>query len=530
MSRRPVTPEIRRLPITRGGGPRVAVVYPNTYYVGMANLGFQACLAQLSGQPITLDRVFIDHDAEELPRSYELDMPLSNFHALIFSVSFEPDYLGLVLALKRAGLAPLAEDRGPQDPLVVAGGIAVTLNPEPAAPFCDLMGVGEAEVLLPGLLPLLLEGPHRDDLVTRAARLPGWYAPTSAPPDPVARQHVPSLTEPCMPVILGQGAAANARVDLEVSRGCRWRCRFCAAGFVVTPYRELTPGELAPALEWAIEQRGRVGLVGTDVSDHSHLMAMAQAIWKGGGEVALPSLRVESLARKGSQAAELVRLRPPRTLTMAVEAATPSLRCALNKKVSQQQLLDAAQTAASAGVSQLRLYMLVGVPGETEQEVEHIATLASELQGAGPGGQLALSVNGLVPKAGTPMQWLPAPDLKYLRRCRRILRKRLGKAGIRLQFESPDWTRWQALLSLGDRATSRHLLRAAEQGWRRALAAAQGEEPLLSGERRPVAAELPWGFIGGRLGQDLLAREYSALEQRRHTPPARLWGRGQEVE
>ena len=270
--------------------------------------------------------------------------------------------------------------------------------------------------------------------------------------------------------------------------------------------------------------------MGTDVSDHSHLMAMAQAIWRRGGEVALPSLRVESLARKGSQAVELVRLRPPRTLTMAVEASTPSLRCALNKKVSQQQLLDAAQNAADAGVSQLRLYMLVGVPGETEQEVEHIATLTGELQAAGPGGQLSLSVNGLVPKAGTPMQWLPAPDLKYLRRCRRLLRKRLGKAGIRLQFESPDWTRWQALLSLGGRAASRHLLRGAEQGWRRALAAAQGEEPLLQGEGRRPGSEVPWGFIGGRLGDDVLAQEYDALEQRLYTPPAKLWGRGQEVE
>ena len=518
------------MPPTRGGGPRVAVVYPNKYQVGMANLGFQACLAELSGQPVTLDRVFIEHEAGPPPRSYELDLPLSAFHALIFSVSFEPDYLGLVLALQRAGMSPLASDRGPRDPLVVAGGMAATLNPEPAAPFCDLMGIGEAEVLFPDLLPLLFEGPHRDDLVERAAAMPGWYAPALGKPERVDRQHVSLLESPSLPVILAQGAAGSARVDMEVSRGCRWRCRFCAAGHVITPYRELDTGQLAEAMDWAAAQRGRVGLVGTDVSDHTHLMDMARAVWERGGEVALPSLRVESLARKGSQAAELVRLRPPRTLTMAVEAATPELRCALNKKVSQQQLLDAAQTAAEAGVSQLRLYMLVGVPGETEAEVEGIAALATELQAAGPGGQLALSVNGLVPKAGTPLQWQPAPDRKYLRRCRRLLRKRLGKAGIRLQFESPDWTRWQALLSLGDQETSRHLLVAAEQGWRRALAAAEEEEPRLWGTGPELGAELPWDFIGARPDSVMLAQEYKALEQRRYTPPARLWGAELEVD
>ena len=505
----------------------MAVVYPNSYQVGMANLGFHACLEQLSGQPVTLDRVFIPHGDGPPPRSVELDLPLSSFHVLIFSVSFEPDYLGLVLALQRAGMEPEARKRSHRDPLVVAGGIAMTLNPEPAAPFCDLVGVGEAEALLPSLLPLLLSDLDRDELLQQAGGVPGWYAPAAGPPEPVTRQHVPALDAPSMPVILTSEAK---RVDLEVSRGCRWRCRFCAAGFVVTPYRELGPEELGPALDWATDQRGRVGLVGTDVSDHARLMELAEAVWARGGEVALPSLRVESLARSGSQAIELVRQRPPRTLTMAVEAASHGLRLALNKKLSHQQLLDAARNAADAGVSQLRLYMLVAVPGESAHEVEQVADLAAELQAGGPGGQLALSVNGLVPKPGTPLQWEAAPDLKYLRRCRRLLRKRLGKAGIRLQFESPDWTRWQALLSLGNRDTSRHLLYGAANGWRRALSAAEGEEPLLRGVGRKKEAPLPWDFIGGRPGAETLAREAEALSERRYTAPARLWEAGEEVD
>ncbi len=526
MGKRSARREIWRLEPPTGGALRVAVIYPNSYAVGMANLGLHALLEQLCAWPVTLDRVFISHDDPSPPRSQDLGLNLSAFHALIFSVSFEPDYVGLALALSRAGMAPLAADRSARDPLVVAGGMALTLNPEPAAPLCDLVGVGEAEALLPTLVPRLLSGPGKEDLVQRLAGEPGWYAPAHHDPATcvVERQHA-ELQRPVMPVVLGQGAAFGGHVDLEVSRGCRWRCRFCAAGHVVTPYRELSPERLQDAIAWAADHRGRVGLVGTDVSDHGHLRAIAERVWDAGAEVALPSLRVESLARPGSQASWLLRQRPPRTLTVAVEAATDSLRLALNKKLGHEQLLRMAAAAKAAGVSSLKVYLLVGVPGETWEEIEAIPGLCQELLDHGPGGQLTLSVNGLAPKPGTPLQWCPAPELKYLRACRRLLRKRLPRGRVKLAFESPDWTRWQSVLGLGGREAARHVLLAAERGWRRALAAAAAEEPVLSGRGRPEDEPLPWAHVHPASVQEPLGRQWECCQQRRYTPPARLTGR-----
>lgn len=527
LRRGPPVPEVFRQPLPWGRGPRLCLCYPNTYPLGMANLGFQCCLEQLSAFPVAVDRAFLEsteghagrRSGGPRPKSLDHEFPLDRFDYLFFSVSFEPDYVGLVELLLRAGLEPLAERRSRGAPLIVVGGLPVTLNPEPLALIADLIGVGEAEVLLPSLLGLVLDGLPRDDFLVKAASLPGWYVPAvrDAQTDalPVVRQHVSRLDRPVRPMILGQGVAFGAHVDLEVSRGCRWRCRFCAAGQVVTPYREVSVENLAPDLDWAVEKRGCVGLVGTDVSDHGQLLALAEAVWSRGGELALPSLRVEALARPGGPAEQIVRARPPRTLTLAVEAASRALRRALHKDLDDEALVRAAALAADAGVMQLRLYFLVGIPGERWDEVEAIVPLCEQLGRLGPPGPLTLSVTGLVPKAGTPLQWLAAPDRAYLRRARAMLRERLPVGTVQLRFESPDHCRWQALLSLGDRGIAAHLVVAAREGWRVALARAEAQEPLLQGVARSPGDPLPWAFVGHSASPEHLGLEWQRCLDRR---------------
>ena len=309
-----------------------------------------------------------------------------------------------------------------------------------------------------------------------------------------------------MPAILTPAAAFSGHVDLEISRGCRWRCAFCAAGHVITPYRELQLKALEPALQWALGHRERVGLVGTDVSDHSGLEAIVRGVWDRGGQVALPSLRVEQLGDPDSAAARLISERPPRTVTMAVEAADEDLRKALNKRLADERLRQAARLLAGAGVSQLRVYLLAAVPGERWEHVEAMVALARDLVRLGPGGRLALSVTGMVPKPGTPMQWEPAPDRKYLRAVRDHLRANLPGREVELSFESPDWTRWQALLSLGGREVAPYVLDAVDRGWRRTLAVAAREVPLLSGRGRSFHDALPWDHVDHGVRRDTLLR------------------------
>jgi len=509
-------PEIRRLPPATEGELRVAVVYPSEYRVGMSNLGFHVVLELLLlARRFAVDRFFSPEGKGEA-RGEETGRSLAEFDALLFSVSFEPDAVGLVRMLRDARLEPLASRRRGRDPLVVAGGMAPTLNPEPLAPFCDLIGIGEAEALLPPLLERLT--PRREATLEACRGLPGWYAPADGP-HAVTRQHA-TLERPASPVVLSSDAAFGSHVDLEISRGCRWRCRFCAAGHVVTPYRELELEQLEPALQWGLTHRRRVGLVGTDVSDHRGLERIAHRVWELGGEVALPSLRVERVARRSGAAARVLFARPPRTLTLAVEASSESLRRALGKRLSPDRVLRAAALAAEAGVQQLRIYMLVGVPGERWDEVEGIVPLVHQLLEVGPPGRLTLSVNGLVPKPGTPLQWEPPPSRDYLRRARELLRRRLPRQRVELLFESPDWTAWQGLLSLSGREAAEHILMAVEQGWRRALALAFTTAPLLQeGGSRGVGGPLPWDAIQHGTQRCALLEQRQWCLERRYVPP-----------
>jgi radical SAM superfamily enzyme YgiQ (UPF0313 family) len=504
------------------------VAYPNEYRTGMANLGLHAVVEQAMDLGLAVDRAFLpdprgldEHRRTGTPLlSVEGERAVGEFDVIAFSISFEPDDVGMVQMLELAGLEPRADRRGERAPLVVAGGIAPTLNPEPIAPFCDLIGIGEAEALLPSLHQLLGQGLPKQEIVARARSLPGWYAPAFGPA-PVVHQRAP-LVRPCCPVALASEAAFSRHVDLEISRGCIWRCRFCAAGHVVTPYRELGLGALEEAIRWAIRERGRVGLVGTDVSDHSELEPIVDAIRQWGGDVAFPSLRVESLRRKTGVAARLVKERPPRSLTMAVEAASEGLREALGKRLPEEHILEAARLAAEAGVHHLRLYLLVGIPGERWEEVEAVGDLARALLSCGLPGGIALSVNGLVPKPGTPLQWEAAPDRDYLRRARDALRRRLPRGPVELAFESPDWTRWQALLSLGGREVSETILEAARTTWRRALARAEPGVDFLLGKSRWPAGALPWAHIERGTPPAVLREERGRCLARQYVPPSQV--------
>lgn len=521
--------EIRRVPPANRGAIPVAAVYPHEYAVGMGNLGWQRLLETLHENGLAADRAFLPPDKDlaalkkrgESVRGLETSLPLNEFAALFFSISFEPDYVGLVDLLTASGIAPRRRDRNKHSPLIIVGGIAPTLNPAPIAPFVDLVGIGEVEALLPSLLDLLKSGVNREDFLKQASALAGWYAPDYPPTENIARQHC-LIEKPCYPVILSQSAGFANHVDVEISRGCRWRCRFCASGFVVTPYREHSLENLKEALSWALSLRKKVGLVGTDVSDHSQLEKIVHWIWEQGGEVAFPSLRVDALARSDGPAARLLAEKPPRTLTLAVEAASESLRAALGKKLSDEKIFNAVKNASAAGVEQLKVYFLVGVPGETEEELTAISELATELRRCGPKVGLEISVNGLVPKAGTPLQWEPAPDRKYLRDVQEKLRRELPYEGITLNFESPDWTRWQTLLSLGGEDTAEYIMLAANLGWRKALNQASSQVDVLQGRARRAADDLPWQFIEHSASHSLLIEERQHFFQRKYLPPARL--------
>jgi radical SAM superfamily enzyme YgiQ (UPF0313 family) len=530
----------------RGGRLSVALVYPNTWAVGMANLGVHAVYRLLNAPADVLcERAFLPDGPGE-PRTVESGAPLGTFDVVAFSLSFEEDYVRIPELLARAGLPVRAADRGVGHPLVIAGGIAVQINPEPVAPFFDAMLVGEAEPLLPPLVALLRDArgatPERPELLDAIARLPGSYVPSryavAYAPTHGAPSGTPWVTrfEPLRgaPARVSRQWAADLRGTatartvetpgarfgdlhlVEVARGCLWGCRFCAAGFVQRPYREVSEPVLRAEAEKGIARGQRIGLVGPDTSDHSALRTIMAAIAERGGSASPSSLRVDALDR---ELAHRLAEGGERTVTLAPEAGTSRLRRVLNKDFPDDRVVEAAEAAFSEGLENVKLYFMCGLPTETEEDVRGIALLARRIRDEvllpwarrrGRMGKMTLSVNPFVPKPWTPFQWDGIAPEAGLKAARKLLERELRPLGVTVDFLSPREARVQAVLSRGDRRTADLI----EAAWRdhagdlgRALRG-WGEDPDFFAERTAGEEErFPWDFLDHGLEKGFLLRE-----------------------
>jgi radical SAM superfamily enzyme YgiQ (UPF0313 family) len=538
-----------------GGKLGVALVYPNVYRVGMATLGFHAVYRLLNDDPLALgERAFLPEDGGE-PRAVESGRPLRDFDVVAFSLSFEDDYPNVLAVLDRAGLPLRSADRDERHPLVVAGGIAVEINPEPLSPFFDAFLVGEGEVLVPPFLALVRDAASerstRAALRRAIARLPGAYVPslyevsysdTRAPgggwvtrfepmegaPARVRRAWVPHLRGVATSRVVESPDAQFGDLWLtEVARGCAWGCRFCAAGFVQRPYREVDLVTLREEAREGIARGFRVGLVGPDTSDHGGLDALTCFIGAEGGAFSPSSLRVDAivpaLARRLADGGE-------RTITIAPEAGTERMRRVVNKDFGDDRVVEAAEAAFSQGMQHVKTYFMCGLPTETDDDVLGIARLAIRIRDEvmlpwarrrGRMGRLSLSVNPFVPKPWTPFQWAPMQARAGLEKKRDVLERALRPHGVEVDFMSPRAAYVQALLSRGDRRCA-DLLEVAHRetgGDVRKALRAWPHDPDFFVEREVGRDEaLPWDFLDHGLTKRFLEREYRRGAGARITP------------
>jgi len=543
----------------RDGRIQVALVYPNAYRVGMANLGVHAVYRLLNADDRLLcERSFLPEEGGAPPRTVESGRPLLAFDAVAFSLSFEEDHLRVLEILARAGIPLRAAARDGSHPLLLAGGIAVAINPEPLAPFLDAVLVGEGEELCPALADALAgagggRGAARGPALERLGAIPGVYLPARyeveyAPatagagawvtrfeprggaPARVPRRWVRDLGSVTTSRALDTPEALFGDLHLtEVARGCLWGCRFCAAGFVQRPYREVSLEALrAEALRGVAEGR-RVGLVGPDTSDHSGLDALTCAIAEAGGTFSPASLRVEAitpaLARRLADAGE-------RTVTLAPEAGTPRLRAVLNKDFSDDLVVAAAENAIAAGLSNVKMYFMCGLPTETDEDVLGMARLALRVREevllprartTGRMGRLSLSVNPFVPKPWTPFQWEGMADRRALEGKRKVLERTLRPKGVDVELASPREAWLQAILSRGDRRVADLLEGALAAGGDLGRAVrAWPHDPHFFASRQVGEGEiLPWDFLDHGVTKDDLARERRRGLAGRVTPRCR---------
>lgn len=543
--RKTLAAETGSLPTRRGAALSICLVYPNRYRTAMGNLGFQTVHGLLNEIPgVLCERAFLP-DAEDLQEyrrsgtpllSLENRRPVADFDMLAFSVSFESDYLNLPTIFSLAGLPPFAADRDNSMPLVMAGGAALFLNPEPVADFLDLVVIGEAEPLLAPLVAAILEngGADRKDLLRTLCTLPGIYVPSLYTPEYAGSSLVAVRVADGVPPRVQRVWAADLDSQLtgtrihapqaefgdmhlvELSRGCPRGCRFCAAGFIYLPYRGRSLEAIKRQVDDALHEHRRIGLVAAAVGDFRGIGELCRHILAAGGQVSVSSLRIDGL---DGEMIEVLAASGHKTATLAPEGGSQRLRDLIRKGITEEQILDACERLIVRDILNLKLYFIIGLPTETDGDLAELVELVEKIRLRVVArakqnrrlGEITLSVNPFIPKPWTPFQWCGMAPLGELERKVAWLRKAFGKVpNVRLQVEGLKEALLQALLSRGDRRLAPLLVAAADSGnWRRAAKELGVDPEALTGRTIPLDEPLPWEFIEGG-NREHLVREYVA--------------------
>ena len=528
-----------------GGRISICLLYPNSYHVGMSNLGFQAVYQRLNSEDdIVCERAFLP-DPEDLGEyrrtqtpllSLESQKPLSGFDLLAFSISFENDFLNILTLLDLARIPLERHLRGEKDPLIMAGGVAVFLNPEPLSEFFDLFVLGEAEEVIGEFLEVYRHsGRERKYLLRKLAGVEGIYVPefyhvtyaedgrigTVEPeaglPGKVKRRWISKIDRfPTQSSLFTPDTEFREMAVVEVNRGCPRGCRFCAACFVYHPFRNRSLSLLESLSREALLKEKRIGLAGTAISDYPSLLPLCKDILSHGGGVSIASLRVDAIT---PSLADCLKRGGVRAAAIAPEAGSERLRKVLKKGYGDDEILKAVRTLVEDGLLQIKSYFLIGLPSENDEEVRAILSLSKKIEhqivssrlDSKRRWKLVLSVNPFVPKPATPFQWVPFEDVSALKRKLKILRSGVrGEKNIEMIHDLPKWGYIQALLSRGDRrvgkvvmATHRH-----QGNWEQALRETSLNPDFFVYRRRDLDEIFPWDFIDHGIPKEKLKEEY----------------------
>jgi len=489
-----------------GGRVPIALVYPNAYYLGMSNLGIHALYSLLNSyNQVVCERAFWEAEnkaSQSPPVSLESQRPLSDFAAVVFSISYELDYFNVVNILKASGIPLYAADRDERHPLVIAGGPCIMANPMPLSPFFDCLCIGEAEPLVPALLPVITEGigGKRSELLEALASLPGVYVPQYYSGEPVARQWAKNLDDfPVASAVLTPDTELGDLYLIEVERGCSWGCRFCLVNKAFSPMRYRSIDSLITQAEQGLKYRKRLGLVGPAVSDHPQIEELLHKLRQMGAELSISSLRVSPLSRIVLR--ELAK-GEARTIALAPEAGSQRLRQVIKKGISEDDILESMDKVAEQGIRLLKLYFMIGLPTETDEDIEAIINLTLRykdvLDKRRTGCRIAVTISPFVPKAGTPFQWLPMAQLAVLNRRLSRLKNSLMPKGIKIKAESAAWSQVQGVLARGDVELAGVLADIEElslSGWRRAVVKYDIDIDFYAHQQWDINQKLPWEMI-----------------------------------
>jgi radical SAM superfamily enzyme YgiQ (UPF0313 family) len=527
----------------------------------MSSLGFQTVYRLFNDlDDVVCERAFLPGKQELQAQlasgapllTLESQTPVSEFDVLALSVSFEWDYTNVVTLLRLVGLPPRASARPARAPLVVVGGAVTFVNPEPLALFADVIAAGEGELLVPALAAAMRECPDRADLLRRLACERGFYIPsfydvryaengtiaayevksgTGAPPV-VKKAAVKSIDrlDPPATSIFTPDTEFGSRFLIEVVRGCANLCRFCWAGYNYLPVRAFPADRILELARKAKVHSSKAGLVSIALCDHPEIERILNGLLEMGYSISPASLRLDDLTEP---IVRLLRKSGERSITIAPETGSDRLRRVINKTVTNDEILAATDLIFANGIDNLKLYYMIGLPTETEADLEAIRDLTVQMRDImlkhgrprGRLGRIVGSVNPLIPKPGTAYQWLPMEDPAVTdgkgKRLRHLLS---GLDNVYFNIKSERHSYYQALLSLGDRRIADTIEAAERNGgqWRAAVAETGIDAAFYIFRDRSEDPVLPWEIIDGGMKSSFFHAEFSkGLREEWTLPPKR---------
>jgi radical SAM superfamily enzyme YgiQ (UPF0313 family) len=532
-------PELGTIHKDHRGRTRIALIYPNTYAVGMSNLGFQTVYRLLNDfDEVVCERAFLPREgpfSTEDVRTVESHRPLNYFDIIAFSISFENDYPHVLNLLEKAKIPSLSSHRTSDHPLVMAGGVACFLNPEPLAPFMDLMVIGEAESVLPDFFRIYDPGLERDVVLKMLAQtVPGVYVPsfyrveydgrgilktwepTMDVPLKILRAYVPDLSRvSTTSTVISKSASFGSTFLIETGRGCPHGCRFCSAGYVYRPTRFRSLEQLSQSLDEGMALTDRIGLVGTAITDLPDLKQLCDRVKGSGIRVSFSSLRADRLSE---EVISVLRKSRVKTVAIAPDAGSQRMRNVIKKGITEQDILSAVEKLVSGDIFNIKLYFMIGLPTELMEDiiaivdlckrVKQVFLLASRIKQRM--GTITVSINPFVPKPFTPFQWAAMNDMNTIKAKMNTIKAGLKSvANVRIIMEKPLQAYTQALLSRGDRRAAEMLLILARSrgNWPKFLRESIIDPDFFALRERDYGELLPWYHIDQGFHLDLLERE-----------------------
>jgi radical SAM superfamily enzyme YgiQ (UPF0313 family) len=525
-----------------GGKIPVCLVYPNIYRTGMSNLGFQGIYGLLNDRPdVVCERAFLpdDEDMEDYVRtgteifSLESRRPLNRFKIVAFSVSFENDYPNILKIMDMSRIPLRSRERSDLHPLMIAGGVCASFNPEPISDLFNICFIGEAEEMLPEFIELYKDSQNRRDLYTRAMSIEGVYIPAfydvryandgkitertalNGAPEMISRRFIKDMSShPFRQAILTPATEFSNMYLLEAMRGCPWSCRFCVTGYMNKPVRQKELSLLRKEIHNALRSTERIGLISPSLTDYPHA---EEILCIDGVDFSITSLRASP------KSARLISfLKKHKSVSIAPEAGTERLRKVIDKRITEADIIETSHRILSQGVENLRLYFMIGLPSENNEDVEGTISLVRKIREATTKGTIVLTVSTFVPKPFTPFQWHPMERMDIVKSRLKLIKKALIPIrGVKVFHDVPKYAYMQGLFSRGNRRVSKVLERMVRSGdWQNACKGAGIDADSSLFRQRVFPEILPWDFIDNGISKDRLWREYQkALEKRTSGEP-----------